>query len=592
MSWRKKVSKESPNVGKAFANWLAQLLMMIMPRKLYLIAGRGSAKTTEFQAERLIEMAYDMPGAPVAWVSDTYSNLQKNVLPVLMEGLERKGFKEGVHYIVGKTPPVYTEDEKPDLPSHIKKHFWKPFNKLATYKHTLIFFTGFNVTFGSLDRPASLAGRSYVHVFGDETKYFPEHKIANILKAARGYKQEYGNSPFYLGHTFTTDMPNPQNIGEHDWMLKQAKKLNSAAIMLVVKIAFVLNEALQEWIVAKEENDQELAVKKRRTYQRWYERWVTARQRVEAETFYYVASSYVNADILEPAWFRSAEEDDLGDLQTAVLSMKASMESGERFYTGLEPRHFYTDGTDEVRAEMFGIKDKENCNVLKYLNKNKVLEAGMDFGNMMSMTIAQPSRDPNKRSRKTTLRVLKFLYTLSPETIPHLAKEFREYFAPQKEKTLHLYYDRAGNNYKKSKQDLASQMKRAIEYETIDGKEVKTGWKVVLMSENQGNIGMNEEYWFMQELFGGTNPGLPDVLIDMYNCKPLKCSLELAPTKKNRIGQIVKDKASENKPIKKLPLESTNPSDSFKYLLMRREYRNKVHVRRNSKLTSDPTIRG
>src|SRR5690606_40350251 len=83
-----------------------------------------------------------------------------------------------------------------------------------------------------------------------------------------------------------------------------------------------------------------------------------------------------------------------------------------------------------------------------------------------------------------------------------------------------------------------------------DGK--RTGWKVVLMSENQGNIGMNEEYIFMQDLFSGNNPKLPKVSIDMYNCKPLKCSLEMAPTKKNAKGQIVKEKKSEQlQPIRR-----------------------------------------
>src|SRR5690606_37895293 len=137
--------------------------------------------------------------------------------------LERKGLRENVHYVVGKQPPKYSEDEKPDLPSHIRRHFWEPKNKIVTYKHTLIFFTGFNLTFGSLDRPASLAGRSYVHVFGDESKYFPEHKIANILKAVRGFKIEYGDSVFYRGRTFTTDMPNTANVGEHDWIIRQAR---------------------------------------------------------------------------------------------------------------------------------------------------------------------------------------------------------------------------------------------------------------------------------------------------------------------------------------------------------------------------------
>ena len=587
MSWRKKVNKDSPHVQKQYANWVAQMCMLAMPNTLNLISGRGSTKTTEFQVERLIEMAYDMPGAPAAWVSDTYSNLHKNVLPSIEEGLERKGYKEGVHYVVGKQPPKYEEDEKPDLPLHLKKYFWKPFNKISTYKHTLIFFTGFNLTFGSLDRPASLAGRSYVHVFGDEAKYFPEHKIANILKAIRGYKLEYGDSPFYRGRTFTTDMPNTANVGEHDWLPRQAKNLNAKAILLVIQTALVMNEALQEWLVAQEENDRENEIRKKRTYERWHDRWIMARKHPDAKNFFYVASSYINADILEPEWFEAAAEDELGDIQTAVLSMKPNLESGERFYANLAERHFYTDGVDDLRAEMFGIRDEENCNVLRYLNKNRVLEAGMDFGNMISMTIAQQTAGIDSR-KQSEIKCLKFMYTLSPDWIREIADNFIEYFKPHKEKTLHLYYDRAANNYKKAQQDLATQTKNMIERDK-DGN--RTGWRVVLMSEGQGNIGMNEEFIFMQELLAGNNNRLPKVSIDMYNCKPLKCSLEIAPTKKNAKGQIVKDKKSETKPIKKLPLESTNPSDSFKYLMMRREWRNRVSGRR-AQSAGDPSVRG
>lgn len=81
-------------------NWVAQLCAMIMPNKLRVVAGRGSAKTTEIQVERLIDMVRDMPGAPVAWVADTFANLTANVLPMVFEALERKGFREGHHYVV------------------------------------------------------------------------------------------------------------------------------------------------------------------------------------------------------------------------------------------------------------------------------------------------------------------------------------------------------------------------------------------------------------------------------------------------------------------------------------------------------------
>lgn len=564
MSWKKKLSPKSNKayVSVAFANWLAQLAGMLMTRFFYLIAGRGSSKTTEFQVERLMEMVYDMPGAPVCWVSDTYSNLQKNVLPMVLEGLERKGFKEGVHFVIEKSPPVFTDQEKAELPQWLKDHFWKPFNKLASYKHTIVFFTGFNITFGSLDRPSSLAGRSYVHVFGDEVKYFPEAKIANLLKAVRGYRMKYGNSVFYRGHTFTTDMPNTGNVGEYDWILKQGKKMNKRFIVLLLKTAFVVNSILHEWAVAQERRDRPDIARKRANYERWRDRLYLLRMDSRAHTFFYIASSYVNVDILTPEWFADAFASDLGDANTAILSMRPSLESGERFYANLTENHFYYDGNDPYWSEVFGLRDEEDCRLLRYLNKDKALDVSLDFGNMFSLIVAQDAGEK--------YRLLKNIYTLSPEWTRELADKFIRYFAPHLEKTINLYYDRSGNNYAKAKKDLATAIKNDIERDK-DGK--RTGWKVILMSQGEGNIGSNEEYVFMQVLLSGHNKRLPTVAIDAYNCKNVKLSLEQARTRIDRNGLVVKDKRSEKLPIHRLPFESTNFSDSFKYLMMRTKWR-------------------
>ncbi len=562
---RKKVNPKSDQVKVQFANWLSQVCLLVMPRFLYMIAGRGSAKTTDIQVDRLIEMAYDMPGAPVCWISDTYANLTKNVLSSVIEGLAMKGYYKDIHYTIGTAPKEYTEAEKQDLPPEIREHFWKPYNQLASYKHTMIWFTGLNITFASLDRPASLAGRNYVHVFGDEVKYFRPDRVSNLLKAVRGYRAKYGNSVFYRGHTFTTDMPNINKIGEYDWIVKQAGRMSSKAIALIIKLGIVVNEAIQEYVVAAQEGNTEEKIKKQATWRRWVERWIAARLHKAGQTFYFVASSMVNIDILTPQWLIDALEADFDDTKTAIFSMKPELEAGERFYANIGERHFYHDGNDPVWAERFGLNEQEDCRILRYLDRSKPLEGGADFGNMNSLIVAQPS------GKK--YRCLKFHHTLSPDWIRELANDFIQFYKPHNEKILNLYYDRAANNYKKAGQDLASQLKKAIEHDA-DGK--RTGWKVILMSEGQGNIPQPEEYPFMQELLSGNNRKMPQLLIDYFHCKPLRASLQDAKTRKNSSDQIVKDKSSEKLPIKRLPLESTNPSDAFKYLMMRKSWRKLV----------------
>ncbi len=591
MSYRKKVNLDKTEAAAVqFQNLFSQIVSLVSARKTYCELGRGSAKTTDVQCERLIDVMYDMPGAPVAWVADTFQNLTANILPSVLEGLERKGFREGVHFVIEKEPPAFTDAEKADLPDWLRPHFWKPFNRLVSFKRTMVFFTGLNIRFGSLDRPSTLAGASYVFVFGDETKYFQEAKIANLLKAVRGYRLEYGNSVFYRGVSFTSDVADPSHIGEYDWMQKNAANMDVDAILMVIRTGLVYNEAMQEYIAAKDKWIRDKTPvnltecrNKLKTAALWKKRWTKLRMLPSADTFYIRASSYVNADILTPEWFHDAISGQLSDVNTAILSMKPSLDSGARFYTALDEKHFYYDGVDERAAEQFGLLEAEDCTVLKYLDMDRPLRLGVDFGNMCSMCVAQDGY----AGGRNTLRVLKFLYTLPPEYVDDLGRKFRTYFAKQKNKVVFLHYDRAGNSYKSVNEDQVSKLKRAIEY---DG-DRRTGWAVSLMSMNQGNIPQNEEYHFMQELLGEHNPGLPSVMIDAYAAKPLKLSLQLARTKvKNSV--VYKDKSSERLPPEQLPTKSTNPSDSFKYLVMTKENRRIFRLRSSSARTiPDPQIR-
>lgn len=400
-------------------------------------------------------------------------------------------------------------------------------------------------------------------MFGDEVKYFKEEKIANLMKAVRGYSVQYGNSPFYRGYSFTTDMPDVSHIGEYDWILKGASAMNTERLTLVMQAGLVYNQALHEYVAAKLEWQRTRTPEAEREYKNklrtarlWRSRWVELRRLPETATFFMLASSYINVDILTTEWFDDAFAEQFSDYKAAILSMKPTLEGGERFYANLGERHFYYDGIDEEAYERFGLLEQEDSRVLRYCNPQRALSLGVDFGNMCSMCVAQ--EEPR------ILRVLKFIYTLSPESIRQLADKFVTYFAHHRNKYVMLYYDRAGNNYRKMGADTASQLKHAIEF---DSNEHPTGWSVQLMSIGQGNIGQGDEYIFMQELLAGHNKYLPQVLIDAYQCKPLKASLENARTRVSK-GKICKDKRSEHLPVAELPMRSTNPSDSFKYLMM------------------------
>lgn len=565
---RKRKLRITNDVEVRYANWMAQLIAVMQPWSLYWIAGRASAKTVQVLAERVQEVAHDCPGAPFAWVADTYSDLHKNVIPSLIDGLSLLGWMPDVHFVINREPP----------------REWKQrmYNVCTDWRNTMVFYTGFNFTFISLDRAAIGAGRSYVGVFGDEVKYFPEEKFTNLLKAVRGFRVKYGDSVWYRSRTLTTDMPNPNHLGEYDWILKLARQNDKQRILLALRAGFVYNDTkreylsrLQEYNSLKADARTDPAVRPaladaerqmmlaRRTMERWERRWVKTRRGV---SFFFISSSYVNVDILGEDWFNDEFAEGLEGAACNILSVIPKLEASQMFYCNLSMKNFYADGFLNEVIEQHPFGWEQDCTVLRYLDPGRPLEAGMDAGNMLSMVFGQQAG--------RVMRILKELYTLPPQNVRDLADKFLAYFKPHRRKLLKLYYDRSMNNYKRVSTDMASQIKKAIE---TDAEGRRTGWTVQLMSLGQGNISSNLEYRFFMDLLpGNLARQLYTLLIDQHNCPNLKSEMEVTRTKakvneRDNTTQIVKEKTGDKLPVHRLPRESTNLTDALKYFVLRPE---------------------
>lgn len=546
MTARKKIDKPGEDVELRYANWLKQIIDIISPQSVYLPIGRGAGKTTDILAERSMDIVYDMPGAYFALVGDTYLNLVKNVVPSLLEGWQRKGWINGIHYVVDERPP---------------DNFARPYKPLHNYKHTICTWNGCVFKLVSMDRPSTGAGDSYQHLFGDESKYLKEKKLNKLTPAIRGESLRFLKSPFYRGHTFTTDMPNAQH-GEDEWILKMKKKMDVDRVKLALQAGLVCNEIRKELMAARRDGNKKAEKKILRNLERWEERHRKTRKHL---TLFYVASSFINSATLTAEYFHDIFTTmDPEEYSVSVLSIPPRLAKGARFYPNLTADHFYHDGIlyDRYDLAKLGTKVDDSCDDLKYLDKISKLEAGYDAGNMHSLVIGQ--------LQGGTMRVMKNMHMLSSEGwIDELGKKFTQYFATHQNKVLELYHDRAANQYKQAGKDFASHMKKAIEYH--DGQP--TGWVVKLMSRNQGNITHFQEYDLCHQMMGGSNKALPGLQIDAYNCRELKSSLEMAPAEIKDSGQdkktIKKVKTSERLPLKDLPMKSTNYSDAFKYLICR-----------------------
>jgi hypothetical protein len=545
MSRRTHVNFDDLNVNSIYANWLTILIDLMQPKDLYLVAGRATAKTTEIMGKRSQNIIYDMPRSQQVFVSDTYTNALKNVVPTLLEGWNREGWKEGIHYVTDQRPP---------------KHFKLPYKPVEIYKHTISIFNGVFFNLGSLDQPSGLAGNSYQHIYGDEARLLKSDRLKKLTPAIRGEYAHFGHSVFYRGRTFTTDMPNILD-GDDEWILQTEKNMQLEQVKMALEVSIVLNDIKCELYNAQKDGDKIKVQSLKKNLVRWTERWIRVRKDL---TFFYVVSSFVNVDILTEGFFKdSLKALGIEEFKSAICSFKVNLTKGEKFYGNLGEHHYYEDGVINSYYDQFAITDKivESSLALRYINHEAKLEAGVDFGDMCSMIIAQP--------KGNYLYLLKEFYTLAPENEIQLGQKFREFFKHHKVKILELYYDRSGNQNSKTKRDWATAIKKAIE--TDNG--VATGWIVNLKSLNQGTIYQEEEFNFAKTMMAETAPGLIKLKIDKFQCKCTKSSLELTKilvkTDRNGSRSIHKDKSSEKLAMHLRPMFSTNFSDAFKYLIYR-----------------------
>lgn len=543
------MKNEAPDIPVKFGSDALIFCDWIDTTNFVSVGGRGVAKSTVILARRSERCVRLMPGAPLAIVANTYSNLIDNIMPAVQNGWKLNGLIEGVHYIKGKRPPEQ----------------WRRRCSVIVddYRHVYSFWNGSVLFLGSLDNPSLLAGKSVVHLLFDETKYASDSKAARVMPILRGDAITYGRCHLYGGVTITTDMPDVTE-GEYDWFFRYASEMDPERIIKIVQAASELNRLQLKLLklnrAAKPDIRKIARIEKRIDY---YEEGLLKLRK--SQTFFMNVSSFVNIDILTVDYARRLYNGalELHEFLKSVLGMRPGVRRDARFYVLFSDRHKYYDGTASGVAAFSSAE-------LRHLDKTRPIDGGMDFGNMLSLVIGQTDGQ--------YYRIHKNFYELPPGWFRELADQFLAFFAGHECKELNLYYDRAGNNFEKQGEDYASKIKDAIEK---DASGRRTGWAVNLKSRKQSTIRQNAEFDFMHEFMRGENKKLPALLVDALNCPEMISSIEGARAEvkyRGSVKVVAKVKKTEKLEAKKLPRLSTNFSDAFKYLLMRREWIKAVNV--------------
>lgn len=212
---------------------------LVRANETYMLAGRGTFKTSRGIALYVVDMVYEMPRSTGVGVGLNFEHMDQNTIPPLLMALEEFGFKQGEHYVIHKKPPAG----------------WpRPYGGILNdkYNHVMSWHNGTCIYLVSLLKKASANGISAQWGFFDEAKFMDEtdlkDEIFPIFRGNEETKKLFQRSSGYLSKFFATDKKaDPVKI---KWLLNKRKHVKHDLVDIVITLQLHLNDLKIEYSTA------------------------------------------------------------------------------------------------------------------------------------------------------------------------------------------------------------------------------------------------------------------------------------------------------------------------------------------------------
>ena len=535
--------KTSDTILDAFVqkyNTIAQTnALLVDPQNLIGELGRGSGKSTEIMAPRLVRVSYSMPRATLSLAGPSYAFVIDTIVPAILTYLN-KHYIRGKQFEYGKEPP---------------KWFKRPYTETTDWKKTISFPWGTVVQFVGIDRAnTSGIGRNFAHSFVDELVRISETNYTErLMPAQRGDRQIFGNSPYFGGVTGFSSTPNFEN--DHDWWLNWEQNMDKQLVEEIRYVAFRVSTKLAEMEINQKKRDiatqtnqinkvlhYDQDIKKALAFAaRWQPRINDKRK---GTTYYMKGTSFSNLVILGLDYMKNQYQGSRGNFDKFKLSILGIRPTKVKnlFFAQFDKKHIFEDSYAYNHIDLYDGEGtyKKSSRDLKYCNTNLPLLMGLDPGNFMSAVFAQERTEQGT----TTLRVFKNIYTITPEEHFEMAQKINTFFEHHHRKTIYLHYDRAGNQ---RKQAYAKNRKGNTDATILKAELEALGWTVHLMSQDQKTIYHWQHYLLFSRLMAEREKRVPVIRLCQSECEELISSMYMSPLKKTEDGSYELDKSSERR---------------------------------------------
>ena len=523
-----------------YLNPAQQLAYNFGSRVMYVRAGRGVGKSTGFLSLRMINCWYTIPRSEGLFLGNSVKQLYTKTMPQVIAGIEKFGWKEGIHFFRGQAPKKLISSGA----------FAMPIKKPRVWENVIHCYTGAVTYLVSMCIKASANGFNASWLCADETRYLqPWRKVLEeVLPSLRGDTYDHpgwrrNENPYYLSQMWVSDAA--ITVAQAEWEKSEEHQ--------TPEINEQIAEMIAELNVCPELGQAKSFIDK------------LNRLRCQSRVFFNF-SSMENVEILGEKYFadRKREMPELM-FNIQILGHKKGV-AKDGYYASFQPElHTYMPSDDkatdiiysnyakkfvgidasggysrrfEYEAPDLGATSKiRDCSLDVDVLPTEPLRIAFDLNANINTVVTGQTY---KRDGVDTLNILSSMFTKNERKLRALCGDWARYYEPQRLRNPNviLYYDST------AKQGGAYALEEAEDtrfYNVVKKELERRHWQVTLVPMGSP-MSHPQKYQFLNDVLNGSQR--PFLRLNRENNEYLIVAMENCRVKMSSRGPI-KDKGQE-----------------------------------------------
>lgn len=522
-----------------YMNPAQQLAYNFGARDTKVRAGRGVGKSTGFLAPRIINCWNTIPRSEGIFLGNSVKQLYTKTMPQVITGIEKFGWKEGVHFFRGQAPKKLVSSGA----------FKMPIKKPRVWENVIHVYNGAVTYLVSMAIKASANGFNAAWICADETRYLPWRKVQEeVMPTLRGDTYDHpgwrrNENPYYLSQMWVSDAA--ITVAQAEWEKAeddQTQEINEqiAEMMAELNVCPELGQAksfLEKLNRLRCQSRVFYNFSSLENVEILGEKYFADRKREMPELMFNIQILGHKKGVAKDGYYASFSHELHTYMPSDVAATDVIYSNFSKKFVGIDAAGGYSRKFEYEAPDLSATSKIRDCSLDMDVLPSEPLRIAFDLNANINTVVTGQTY---KRDGVDTINILSSMFTKNERKLRALCGDWARYYEPQRLKNPNviLYYDST------AKQGGAYALEEAEDtrfYNVVKKELERRRWVVTLVPMGSP-MSHPQKYQFMNDVLSGAQR--PFLKLNRENNEYLIVAIENCRVKMSSRGPI-KDKGQE-----------------------------------------------